>query len=259
MRIFRLARFVVPLFSLLWITSCGDGGGNGGSVTVSPSNSVYDVTWNSGMSVPIGNPVGIAIDNNDNFWIMSGVHNGSEHTLICFDPASMSILKTFVYQNLIEGVLGTGVYGIAWDGSAIWISVSGNNNKLVKVDPNTGQILANFSSPTTLGPSDLTWDGTNLWISTGTGEVHRINPVNGSRTQLLDLVYRDTGIAFKTGELWISHLFDNNVTVYDINSGSVVDTIDGRLVANGRQTFYHGQLVVLSGGGIDFYDVTTIP
>ena len=253
MRIIRIVQPFALFLCILSITSCG-GGGSGSSVGGSTSNSVYDVTLKSSLAIPVSNPVGLAIDNNDDFWIMAGSHNGSTHTLTCFNPNSGSIIKSFVFQNLIE-VLGTGVYGIAWDGSAIWISVSGNTNKLVKVDPNTGQIITNLSSPSNLGPSDLSWDGTNLWISTGTGEVHSINPVNGARTKFLDLGYRDTGIAFKPGEIWISHLDDKSVTVYDISSKNVLDTIDGRLINNGRLTFYHDQLAVLTSAGIDFYDV----
>ncbi len=216
---------------------------------------VYEVSYCSSLAVPVSRPVGLAIDDNDYFWIMSGAHNASTHNLTCWDIFSGDILREFEYNNLTE-VLGTGVGGIAWDGMSIWISVAGNVNKLVQIEPNTGDILKTLSSPSYLGPTDLSWDGTKLWISTGTGQIHNIDPTNGSRTRFLDkFTERDTGIAVKDGEVWVGNMFDTRLNIFDTSSKEVVDIIKDVLLDNGRLTFFRDQLAVLSYAGIDFYDI----
>jgi hypothetical protein len=250
------SKFIKSLFlSLLMLLLASCGGGGGGSGT----DAVYKVSSVSSIAVPIGNPVGFAFDNNDNIWIMSGVHNGSSHRLICFNPNTGATLASYVYQNLIE-VLGTGVYGITWDGASIWISVAGNTNKLVQVNPSTGQIIRNMSSNSTLGPSDLSWDGTNLWISSGTGEIDAINPSNGQITHFLSGDGRDSGIAYHNGEVWVSNMFDNKIFVYDAVKKTLIDEITTIGFSNNsldrRLEFHNNQLVVLTGVGLDFYSVT---
>lgn len=252
---FRIIKSLfVPLIMLL-LASCGGGSGTGGSST----DAVYAVTSQGSIAVPVGNPVGFTFDNNDNIWIMSGVHNGSSHSLTCFNPNTGAILASYVYQNLIE-VLGTGVYGITWDGASIWISVSGNTNKLVQVDPSTGQIIRNMSSTSILGPTDLSWDGTNLWISSGTGEIDTINPSNGQRIHFLSRGDRDTGIAYHNGEVWISNMFDKKIVVYDAATKAIIDVITAIDLPttswDRRLEFHNNQLVVLTSAGIDYYSVT---
>jgi hypothetical protein len=244
-------------FSLLTLllASCGGDSGSGGSST----DAVYAVTSERSIAVPVGNPVGFAFDNNDNIWIMSGVHNGSSHSLTCFNPNTGVILASYVYQNLIEA-LGTGVYGITWDGTSIWISVAGNTNKLVQVNPTTGQIIRNLSSTSVLGPTDLSWDGTNLWISSGTGEIDSINPSNGQRSHFLSRADRDTGIAYHNGEIWVSNMFDKKIVIYDAANKTEIDEITSIALPttswDRRLEFHNNQLVVLTSAGIDFYTVT---
>ena len=90
----------------------------------SPPPPVYEISLNSSFLSPIDSPVGIAVDDTGLYWIIAGEHNGGTHVLISWDPTTGSIPNSYSYDGLIEG-LGTGVYGIAWDGSTIWISVSG--------------------------------------------------------------------------------------------------------------------------------------
>jgi len=251
------------IFSLS-IISCSEDSED--SVSTPP---VYEITLNSSLSSPIVSPVGVTVDDNGLFWIMAGVHNGGTHVLISWDPTTGSIPNSYSYDGLIE-VLGTGVYGIAWDGSTIWISVSGMANKLVQVDPVTGNILQELSSPTVLGPSDLSWDGTNLWLASGTGEIYIINPINGSYTEFLNFSpERDSGITIRSnGEVWVGDLFDASVTIYDPTNSEKIDSIKNVFQNGGSGlahslTFYNGQLIAVHGdpfGGeknvIDIYDIS---
>jgi glutathione S-transferase len=56
------------------------------------------------------------------------VGNSQTNTLVHFDPATGVTDRTFAFMGLIE-MLGTGAYGITWDGVSVWITVAGNRTK----------------------------------------------------------------------------------------------------------------------------------
>lgn len=55
-------------------------------------------------------------------------------------------------------------FGLAWDGSSLWVSCRSNDN-IYEFAPD-GTQLSSFSSPLS-SPYDLAYDGTNLWIISG--------------------------------------------------------------------------------------------
>jgi hypothetical protein len=111
---------------------------------------VYRLTAQDTFLPPVTQLRGITFDGT-RFWLMRGDHNALEHTLVEWDPSSTQTSRSFTYENLIE-VAGTGVYGVGWDGSTVWMSVSGNTNKLVQAQPDDGAILRTLAGPSVLGP-----------------------------------------------------------------------------------------------------------
>ena len=220
--------------------------------------SPYTLIKTLNIGAPLANPVGIASDQ-VNLWLIFGQHNVSHHYLVYYNIVTFEVIKSFTFFNLIQQ-LGTGVYGITWDGESIWISVSGNTNKLVKVNPDSGTIIRTWSSPTTLGPSDLDWDGNVLWISTGGGLVYTLNPVNGGSNLFLSLFpifSRDHGIAIRDNEIWIGDLFSTNIHIFNKTDGSHMGYIKNAVSNNGNFCFHNGQLVLIENSGISFYDIHT--
>jgi hypothetical protein len=143
-----------------------------------------------------------------NLWLIAGGHNASHHVLYELELATYTVLRSYPFENLIQ-MLGTGVYGLTWDGSAIWISISGNTNELVRVDVTDGAIVRSFSSPSELVRR----------ISSSTGRcgsppapARSIGSTkNGGILQTfeVDESYsgRDSGIARRLDELWVAGLF----------------------------------------------------
>lgn len=206
------------------------------------------------LPLELKNTTGITSDRT-NLWILSGGHNADQHELTYYDPIKAKILRQFVFHNLIE-VLGTGVYGIAWDGQSIWISVSGKTNKVVKVDPNRGIIRQTWSSPTWLGPSDIEWDGKKIWIASGTGELYTMNPSTGGSQMFLDRAEREYGLTFRNRELWVGDLFENDIHIYNASSGTYRGKIKNGIDIKGSFCFHNGDLAVLSSVSIiTFYEV----
>ena len=226
----------------------------------------YRLVQTRNVASPLPDPTGIAADGSA-FWILNGGQNSQTNTLVHFDPATGMTDRTFTFTNLIEQ-LGTGAYGITWDGSSVWITVAGNTNKLVEVEPLTGRIARTMSAPTDLGPSDLDFDGADLWLSSGTGTIFQIDRTTGGiKRQFATGVAslgRDNGIAYRTGQLWVGDLF-GGMEVQDPVTGALVATAtrdDGTALNQeemGSSCFVGCQLVVASTFGITYFDTVPTP
>lgn len=242
-----------PLFLLfiLTISSCAKE-----ETTEEPIEEVsdYQLQYVQSIGIPVSNPQGIASDQN-NLWILSGEFNGDTHELTLYDPVNYTILNQFTYTNLIE-VLGTGVFGITWDGTNVWISVAGMTNKLVKVDPGTGDILQVWSSPSMASP-DLEWDGEKIWLTSANGYSYTIDPISGgSELFINELEDHGAGIAFRNGEMWVVGQFDNDIHVFNSTNGKYHGVIKNAINTNdGALCFHNNQLLSLSTSGIAVYNV----
>lgn len=230
-----------------------------------PPPVAYRLARTRSLASPIPDPTGIAFDG-QMLWIMSGAgaNTNKTSTLIRFDPDQLAVDRTFTFDNLMENQ-GAAVGGITWDGAAIWISVAGSTrNKLVTVDPASGQITRTMSSPTMLGPSDLDFDGTLLWVSSGTGQVFALDPTTGGIQRTLAvpnwLSGRDHGVAVRPGELWIGGLFDS-MGVEDSTTGTALGSVvhdDGTPFSGaetGASLFIGDTFVTGNGLGITYYSV----
>jgi hypothetical protein len=152
------------------------------------------------------------------------------------------------------------VGGITWDGHSVWISVAGQTNVIIIVDPTTGQTLRTMSSPTQIGPSDLDFDGTNVWVSSGQGNAFRLDATTGGVLQFFPTAGPDFGIALRSGEAWIGGR-NGGLGVYSSSSGALF----GRGVHDngtdfapeevGPSCFVGEQLVIVSTIGIAYYDI----
>jgi hypothetical protein len=201
---------------------------------------------------PVSDPTGVAFDGTQ-LWLLSGGHNSTINHLVRYDDVGLAVTRDFTLQNLIEQ-LGTGAYGIAWDGQFIWISVSGNTNKLVAVDPDTGAIAKTWGSPTTLGPSDLSFDATSMWIGDGTGDVYSMDLATGgiqSSFRVSAAFGRDNGIAARTGQVLVNGLFSEGLALFT-DQGDLLSTAPSVL---GPMCFARDQLVAVVSGQIVYNDI----
>lgn len=227
--------------------------GNGLPVEPVPA---FGASWSIALDHQIGSPVsdptGITFDG-VGMWLISGAHNSTTTHLIRYDDVQFTITRDFTLNNLVEAA-GTGVYGIAWDGVYVWISVSGNTNKLVAVDPQSGAVVRTWASPTILGPSDLSFDGTSLWIGDGTGKVFEMDPRSGAikgSFSVTSAFERDHGVATPDGQVLVNGLFGEGLALF--TSGGTL--ISRNATALGPMTFARGQLASVVNGQILFYNV----
>ncbi|MGB2959483.1 MAG: T9SS type A sorting domain-containing protein [Bacteroidota bacterium] len=133
--------------------------------------------------------------------------------------------------------------GLAWDGSAFWITDAGAD-VINKVDL-SGAILMTFDAPSS-GSVGLACDGAYLWdVDWVSDELHKIDPADGS--VLLTLPAPDSrpaGTAWDGQHIWINGR--SNATTYKIDpsDGAVIDsfaTPPGPGANNGHGTAFDGQ------------------
>ncbi len=252
-------------------TGPGAGGGSGSQAGVSadagssrcpaPSGTSWVARPLFVLASPIPDPTGVACAG-DELWLLNGGHNSQTHRLVRYNIVDGGISFDHSYTGLIEQA-GTGVYGITTHDSSVWLSVSGNRNKLVQVDPTTGALGRVIGSPTFLGPSDLETDGQTLIVSTGLGEVYRVTLDAVPRTTRLFKTWnihdRDIGIASLGADWLVAGLF-GVLHTYSA-SGDFVGEVrlpSGASVGEaevGALCIQQNQLIMLGNAGIGVYEL----
>ncbi|WP_437681507.1 hypothetical protein [Sorangium sp. So ce131] len=218
---------------------------------------MYRILPRRNVAPAMGNSAGVTYDGR-RLWLLSS-HEG-QHVLYELDDAASMPLRSHVLPTLI-GSRGTSAHGIAWVDGTIWISIAGNTNELVQVDPDTGRILRRRAAPTELGPTGLTFDGEHLWLSSTIGDVYRLSTQNGGIEQHFPAArpdMRNQGVAHRAGELWVAGLFEQMV-VYSASDGALLGAVtsaDGAQLSQedlGQPCFVGDELVILSQRGLTYY------
>ncbi|MBX3186277.1 MAG: hypothetical protein KF819_04645 [Labilithrix sp.] len=212
--------------------------------------------------VPLTDAGGIACADT-HVWLSTAGHNASQHTLAYVRLATSAIEKQFTLTNLIEQP-GTGAYGITVLNGFVFMSVAGNTNKIVRVDPTTGEVVQTFAAPTALGPSDLDVSGEHIVESDGTGQVFTLAAATGAvvRSFAAGALGRNMGIAVRGNEAFVGSLF-GGMERHDVTTGAHLGSVtkeDGTALAGdgidlGSMCFNGSRLLILSKLGISEYDV----
>lgn len=109
-------------------------------------------------------PTGMTFDGT-HFWIVDWQSNTISKVL----AEDGSVLSTIPAPSTLpsfdtdSSVTYARPFGIAWDSVALWVS-DHQEDKIYRIDPADGTILASFNSPAS-NPKGLTWDGEFLWLT----------------------------------------------------------------------------------------------
>lgn len=114
-------------------------------------------------------------------------------------------------------------YGIAYDGSAIWV---GAGTKLLKLDPSTGGLLATVNLPTAYVQSkDVIFDGTYVWVAGNnpTGTVTRVLASNPATTaEFATGAPYPSGLVYDGANVWITNYTSASVSKMRASDGAVL-------------------------------------
>ncbi len=120
-----------------------------------------------------------------NVWFASG------ETLNAFDPASgMPVRSIDVAAHAGTAFDGRHLYQIAED-------------RIQKIDPQTGRVLATIPAPGGGGDSGLTWAEGTLWVGQYRDrKIHQVDPESGAILRTIESNRFVTGVTWTDGELW---------------------------------------------------------
>lgn len=112
-------------------------------------------------------------------------------TLNAFDPASGKTVR------VIEVAAHAGT---AFDGKHLF-QIS--EDRIQKIDPQTGRVLSTIPAPGGGGDSGLAWAEGSLWVGQCRGrKIHRIDPETGQILRTIESDRLVTGVTWVDGELW---------------------------------------------------------
>ena len=90
--------------------------------------------------------------------------------------------------------------GTAFDGKHFFQLAE---DRIQKIDPNTGRVIATIPAPGRGGDSGLTWAEGSLWVGQYRDrKIHQIDPETGAILRTIESNRFVTGVTWVEGELW---------------------------------------------------------
>lgn len=139
--------------------------------------------------------------------------------------------------------VGSGPFGMAFDGTAVWVA-NYNSNNIYKVDASGGGITF-FSVSGCTGPLALAFDQTYMWVtcsSNASGSVQLLNPNGTSHhtvSQITNGAYR---LVFDGSNMWIGSPSNQN-SVYEISATSPYNLLGTATVSGPSGLIFDGRYV----------------
>jgi glutamine cyclotransferase len=161
--------------------------------------------------------------------------------LIAFDPVSGEATRTL---DLACDA------GTAFDGTYLYQIAE---QRIDKIDPANGNVVASIPAPGNGYDSGLTWAEGSLWVGQYRDrKIHQIDPATGAVIRTIDSNRFVTGVTWVDGELWHGTWEgdDSDIRRIDPQSGTVLERLEmprgtavSGLESDGADLFYCG------GGG----------
>jgi outer membrane protein assembly factor BamB len=139
--------------------------------------------------------------------------------------------------------------GTAFDGKHLFQIAE---DRIQKIDPATGRVLATIPAPGEGGNSGLTWAEGSLWVGEYRARrIHQIDPETGAVRRTIESKRFVTGVTWVDGELWHGTWEEErgDLRRIDPETGEVLECVDmpAGMAVSGVEYDGNGQL--LCGGG----------
>lgn len=168
----------------------------------------------------------------ENVWFAAG------ETLNAFDPASGEPRRSFD----IAAHAGT-----AFDGKHLFQIAE---DRIQKIDPETGRVLSTIPAPGNGGDSGLAWAEGTLWVGEYKArKIHQVDPQDGKVLRTIESNRFVTGVTWVGGELWHATWEgdESELRRVDPQSGEVLERLDmpegaavSGLESDGGERFFCG-------------------
>lgn len=137
--------------------------------------------------------------------------------------------------------------GTAFDGRHLFQIAE---NRIYKIDPKTGEVLATIPAPGDGGDSGLAWAEGTLWVGQYRArKIHQIDPETGAVLRTIESNRFVTGVTWLDGELWHATWEgdESDLRRIDPRTGEVLETVEmprgvnvSGLESDGHDQFFCG-------------------
>jgi len=113
-------------------------------------------------------------------------------------------------------------YGVAFDGTNIWVTNSGSVS-ITKLRANDGTVLGTYA----VGfiPRGVVFDGSNIWVAnSGSDSITKLRASDGTVLGTYAVGFYPYGVAFDGANIWVTNSGSNDVTKLRANDGTVLGT-----------------------------------
>jgi glutamine cyclotransferase len=165
-------------------------------------------------------------------WVATGA------TLVAFDPTSGEPTRTLACASDA---------GTAFDGKHLYQIAE---QRIDKIDPATGEVLASIPAPGKGEDSGLTWAEGSLWVGQYRNRtIHQIDPATGAVRRTIESNRFVTGVTWVDGELWHGTWEgdESDIRRIDPVTGAVLERLEmpagvgvSGLESDGADLFYAG-------------------
>jgi len=159
-------------------------------------------------------------------------------TLNAFDPGS---------GQPVRSIDVAAHAGTAFDGRHLFQIAE---NRIQKIDPETGRVLATIPAPGGGGDSGLAWAEGTLWVGQyRSRKIHQIDPDTGAILRTIESNRFVTGVTWVDGELWHATWEgdDSDLRRIDPQTGEVLESVEmprgdgiSGLESDGHDQFFCG-------------------
>jgi hypothetical protein len=135
-------------------------------------------------------------------------------------PAAMNAALLRWYSQSYS--VGTQPYGMAFDGTNIWVANNGSNN-VTKLLASSGAVVGTYAVGN--APSGVAFDGTNIWVASQDGDnVTKLLASTGAVVGTYAVGSDPFGVAFDGTNIWVVNVSSDNVTKLSASTGALVGT-----------------------------------
>ncbi|HYZ89027.1 MAG TPA: DUF5074 domain-containing protein [Myxococcales bacterium] len=116
--------------------------------------------------------------------------------------------------------------GTAFDGQYLYQIAE---DRIQKIDPKTGHVLATIPAPGGGGDSGLAWAEGTLWVGQHRGrKIHQVDPQTGTILRTIEANRVVTGVTWIDGELWHATWEgdESDLRRVDPRTGEVLETVE---------------------------------
>lgn len=126
-------------------------------------------------------------------------------------------------QSGASVTVGGSPYGVAFDGSSLWVSNAGNNT-VSKIRASDGTILGTF--PVGSNPRLVEFDGANIWVANfGSNTVTKLSASDGTVLATITVGNNPWGLAFDGTNIWVACYGSDAVYKLRPSNGTILGTV----------------------------------